>query len=175
MIFEDQLATVAIVTADMSHAQIHRAVKEVLQLMRIHLSMDVAFVSKFEGGRRVIKHVDASEGNGDIEGQQADEIERRFCERVLDARLPQPVHDVHTLPNHAHLLSNAFPIGAHMSVPIVLPDNTIYDTLCCFSFAPNHALAERDQKRLKMAADMTARLIAKSIRNGGDDDVSAQG
>lgn len=50
MIFEDQLATVAIVTADMSHAQIHRAVKEVLQLMRIHLSMDVAFVSKFEGG-----------------------------------------------------------------------------------------------------------------------------
>lgn len=158
----------AVVTADINHAQIHRAVQEVLQLMREHLAMDVAFVSKLEHGRRIIKHVDSSEEDGIVEGQHADEIERSFCERVLDARSLHPVHHVHKLLNLSDLLSTAFPKGAHMSVPIVLPDDTIYGTLCCFSFAENHALAERDQKRLKMAADMTARLIAKSIRDEND-------
>jgi GAF domain-containing protein len=168
MVFEDQLTQMAIATADASHEQIHRSVREVLQLMRAHLEMDVAFVSKFEDGRRVFKHVDASTGNWVIEAQQSDKIEQSFCQRVLDSRLPQLVHDVRALPNFADLPYTAFPIGAHMSVPIVLPGGAIYGTLCCFSFAPNHALAERDLKRLRMAADMMARLIAKSFRDEDD-------
>lgn len=165
MVLEEQLAQMAVVTANAGHEQIHRSVQEVLQLMRLHLAMDVAFVSQFEGGRRVFRQIDASAGSWVIKAQQSDPVEQSFCQRVLDGRLPQLVLDVRTLSNFAELPSTPFPIGAHMSVPIVLPDGMVYGTLCCFSFAPNYALNQRDLKRLQMAADMTARLIAKSIRD----------
>ena len=55
--------------------------------------------------------------------------------------------------------STPFPIGAHLSTAITLCNGTVYGTLCCFSFAPDESLRARDLKRLRMAADMVARLI----------------
>ena len=83
-----------------------------------------------------------------------------FCQRVVDGRLPELVHDVSKLPDVAELPPAPFPVGAHLSTPLVLGDGTIYGTLCCFSFAPNETLtAERDLKRLHMAARLAARLV----------------
>ena len=166
---EEQLRRIAVVTADMSDEQVDRSVREVLKLMREHRTMDVAFVSHFDAGRRVFRQVDAIDDRWLLSEGGSDALERSFCQRVIDGRLPQLVTDVSKLPNLADLPRTAAPIGAHLSVPIVLPDGRIYGTLCCFSLAPNEALTQRDLKRLKMAADMTARLIAKSRRMGDDD------
>jgi len=163
--FEEKLKRVAVVTADMSHGQVDRSVREVLQLMREHLAMDVAFVSRFDDGRRILHQVETNDPYWrDAEGS-SDPLERSFCQHVVDGRLPQLVTDVRQLPNLAELPPTSVPIGAHLSVPIVLPDGDVYGTLCCFSTAPNEALTHRDLKRLRMAADLTARLIAKSRRN----------
>jgi GAF domain-containing protein len=171
--FEDELEHVAVVTADMSHAQVDHSVREVLKLMREHLAMDVAFVSHFTDGRRFFRQIDAE----DLEWLNAegtsDALERSFCQRVVDGRLPQLIRDVRKLPNFADLPKTPVPIGAHLSVPIVLPDGTVYGTLCCFSHAPNEDLTQRDLKRLRMAADMTARLISKSSRRDDWDDEPA--
>ncbi len=166
--FEEKLARVAVVTADMSHGQVDRSVREVLQLMREHLAMEVAFVSRFDQGRRVLRQVETNDAYWrDAEGS-SDPLERSFCQRVVDGRLPQLVTDLRKLPDFAELPETPVPIGAHLSVPIVLPDGAVYGTACCFSSAPNEALTHRDLKRLQMAADMMARLIAKSRR---DDDL----
>jgi GAF domain-containing protein len=169
---EKQLRRVAVVTADMSDEQVDRSVREVLRLMREHLAMDVAFVSHFDAGRRVFRQVDAIDGRWLLSEGGSDALERSFCQRVIDGRLPQLITDVSKLPNLAELPHTPAPIGAHLSVPIILPDGRVYGTLCCFSLAPNEALTQRDLKRLKMAADMTARLIAK--RSGTDDDEDDQ-
>lgn len=46
-----------------------------------------------------------------------------------------------------------------MSTPIVLNDGRVYGTLCCFNFAPNEQLAQRDLKKLEMSAQLTAKKI----------------
>ncbi|MGJ7489475.1 GAF domain-containing protein [Variovorax sp. ZT4R33] len=167
---EEALRRVAVVTADMSHEQVDRSVREVLKLMREHLKMDVAFVSHFEQGRRVYQQVDAADSRWLPWEGKWDALERSFCQRVIDGRLPQLITDVTKLPNYAELPHTPAPIGAHLSVPIVLPDGRIYGTLCCFSLAPNEALTQRDLKRLQMATDMTARLVAKNSRRDDDNE-----
>lgn len=84
--------------------------------------------------------------------------------------MPQLVTDVRKLPNFRELPETAVPIGAHLSVPIVLPDGAIYGTACCFSAAPNDAVSKRDLKRLQMAADMMARTAPTSNLSASGND-----
>ncbi|MET0544060.1 MAG: GAF domain-containing protein [Variovorax sp.] len=157
-------------TADAGDRQIDRAVRDVLQLAREHLRMDVAFVSKFERGQRVFRQVDPDDGQQVIAAGGADPLEMSFCQRVIDGRLPEMVTDVTKLPDFAELPATPFRIGAHLSTPICLADGLVYGTLCCFSFAPDDSLRERDLKRLRMAAELVARLIdsARSRNAGGN-------
>jgi GAF domain-containing protein len=157
--FERKLFNLSVATADQSDPNIDRAIGEVLRLVREHLEMDVAFVSRLHDGQRIFKRVEPDDGRQVIATGGADPIETSFCQRVIQGRLPQLVRDVAKLPNFAELPPTPFSIGAHLSTPIVLADGSIYGTLCCFSFSPNEALMERDLKRLKMAAQMTARLL----------------
>ena len=76
-----------------------------------------------------------------------------------NGRMPRLVHDVASLPNKAELPPTDFPIGAHLSTPIVLTDGRVYGTFCCFSFSANQALTERDLKKLEKCAQLAARKI----------------
>ncbi|OUM04137.1 hypothetical protein A8M77_03360 [Variovorax sp. JS1663] len=158
----------AIVTPDADDGRVDRAVRDVLRLVREHLGMDLAFVSCVQGGRRLFRNVDPPHGLEIVAEGASDPEEDSFCRQVLDGRLPELVRDVGTHPGRDTLPVTPFRIGAHMSTPIQLQDGTVYGTLCCFSFAANEGLADRDLKRLQMAAQMTARLIDQARRNGKD-------
>jgi len=160
--FERRLFNLVVATADQSDPVIDRAIGEVLRLVREHLGMDVAFVSRFVDGQRVFRRVDPDDGRQVIATGGADPIEASFCQRVIDGRMPQLVRDVARLPDFAELPATPFKVGAHLSTPIVLSDGSLYGTFCCFSFLPAEDLKERDLKRLKMAAVMAARLLDKS-------------
>jgi hypothetical protein len=41
----------------------------------------------------------------------------------------------------------------------VLNDGRVYGTLCCFSYAVNDELTQRDLRKLEMSAQLTARRI----------------
>lgn len=157
--FDRRLSTLVVATADDSDANIARVVHEVLSLVREHLGMDVAFVSQFVQGQRVFRAVDQSAARPVLSVGHSDPLEQSFCQRIIDGRLPQLVADVAALPNAGDLPRVDFPIGAHLSTPVVLRDGAVYGTLCCFSFAPNDALTQRDLKRLVMAAELAARLV----------------
>jgi hypothetical protein len=160
--FDRRFSRLVVATAENSDQPIHRAVGEVLRLVRDHLAMDVVFVSHFEDGRRVFRFVAQDDARPMLTVGHSDPLEQSFCQRVVDGRLPQLVHDISTWPAAADLPATPFVIGAHLSTPIVLSDGAIYGTLCCFSMAPDDTLTERDMKRLRMASEMTARLIDKS-------------
>lgn len=157
-----RISELLVATADGSDALIDQAVPEVLRLLRQHLKMDVVFVSEFVDGRRVFRRVDTAPEARVIEAGQSAPLEETYCQRVVDGRLPRLVHDVAGTPGHFDLPPTDFPIGAHLSTPIVLNDGRVYGTLCCFSFSPNHALTQRDLRKLEMSAELTAKKINDS-------------
>ncbi|VWX63244.1 Diguanylate cyclase [Burkholderiales bacterium 8X] len=156
---ERRITRLVSATADGGDTRIDRAVREVLRLVRDHLQMEVAFVSEVTEGRRIFRHVDTEPGKELIAVGASDPLALSFCQRVLDGRMPQMVRDVSKLPDFDELPQTPWPIGAHLSTPIVLASGQVYGTLCAFSRAPNEDLTQRDLKRLQMSAQMVARLI----------------
>ena len=133
----------------------------VLKTIRKHLGMDVAFISHFREKERVLDSVDADDsapfGAGDIIP-----LEEGYCRKVVLGELPQLIPDTSVLPEALALpATSAIPIGAHLSVPIVLDDGDIYGTLCCFSYEPDQSLGERDLKIMQAFAEVLASRIAE--------------
>ena len=157
--FEVRVSELLIATADGGDALINPSITEVLRLLREHLKMDVIFVSEFVDGRRVFKRVDAKPGSQVIAEGESAPLEESFCQYVVDGRLPRLVRDAKSEPNFSELPATPFPVGAHLSTPVVLDDGSIYGTLCCFSFAPDDSLTQRDLRKLEMSAQFAARKL----------------
>ena len=68
-------------------------IRKVLGTIRTHLGMDVAFASEFTGGRRVFRAVDAAEDDCPVVAGASDPLEETYCQRVVDGRMPEIVHD----------------------------------------------------------------------------------
>jgi EAL domain-containing protein (putative c-di-GMP-specific phosphodiesterase class I) len=141
------------INADSGH------IERVLRALRKHLGMDVAFVSRFRSADRVFMHVDA-EGVSPIKQGDVLSLEVGYCQRVVDGALPELIADTSRVPLAMSLPETAaLPIGSHMSVPIYLSDGNLYGTFCCFGFAPDQSLSDRDLQVMRAFAELvTAQL-----------------
>jgi EAL domain-containing protein (putative c-di-GMP-specific phosphodiesterase class I) len=134
-------------------------VDEMLEVVRTHLGMDVAFVSRFEGGQRVFGHVAATEGVVAPAVGEGHATEATYCTRIVDGSLPRLIDDaaVHDgtkdLPVTAEL-----GIRAYAGVPIPMPDGKIYGTLCAYSGDPNQFNPD-DVHALELAAALIAHRL----------------
>eukprot|EP01030_Chromulinospumella_sphaerica_P021665 gene21665-21616_t len=132
-----KVSELLVATSDSADALIDDSVQQVLTLLREQMNMDVVFVSEFTGNRRVFKRVATRPDHAVIAAGQSDPLETSWCQRVVDGRLPGYIANTAALPEAAALAKDlAFPIGTHISAPIVLQDGEVYGTLCCFSFHP---------------------------------------
>lgn len=155
-----QVTELLVATADESDELVDRAVSMVLRMLRERMQMDVVFVSEFTDGQRVMRHVAASADQPVVSQGDAAPLEASWCQRVVDGRLPRFIADAAALPASAALLKDVpFPIGTHISTPIVLQSGEVYGTLCCFSFHPQNEPNPEDLKKL----EFTARLAAQKI------------
>jgi GAF domain-containing protein len=159
---EVKVAELLVATADEADTLIDNSVPEVLRLLREKMKMDVVFVSEFTDGKRVFRYVDQTPGKEVIAAGGADPLEESWCQRVVDGRLPQLIADAAPLQAADPSLATPFPIGTHLSAPIVLGTGQIYGTLCCFSFGRNPQITERDLNKLRYTAELTARKIETS-------------
>lgn len=117
----------------------------VLRAIREHMGMDVAFIARFENGQRHFQEFDAAASGVLIDRDRASPLDETYCQRVIDGRLPQILHDARSNEEALRLPATLqIPIGAHLSVPIRLSNDVVYGTLCCFSTSPNHSLNHRD-------------------------------
>jgi PAS domain S-box-containing protein len=130
---------------------------DLLQAVRRHLDMDVAFVSEFTGGRRVFRFVDAAaEDDGLLVPGTGDPLEATYCARIVDGLLPEVIPDTSLEPLALEIPGTvSLPVGSHIGVPITFPDGRLYGTLCCFSHAPAD-LDRRDRLALALVADVVA-------------------
>ncbi len=159
---EVRVSELLVATAEHSDAALDHSIGEVLRLLRERMGMDVVFVSEFVDGQRVFRHVAQAPGVDLLAEGQGEPLEQSWCQRVVDGRLPQYIADARKDPAAAPLLKNlTFPIGTHISTPVVLGNGEVYGTLCCFSFEPSGRASPEDLSRLKL----TARLAAQRLEN----------
>jgi GAF domain-containing protein len=157
---EVQVSELLIATADGSDAELDQSIGDVLRLLRERLSMDVVFVSEFIDGQRIFRQVEQAPGVNLIAAGEGAPLEESWCQRVVDGRLPQFIADASKDAAAAPLLRELpFPIGTHISTPLVLSNGEVCGTLCCFSFEPQGKANREDLTKLKM----TARLAAQRL------------
>jgi EAL domain-containing protein (putative c-di-GMP-specific phosphodiesterase class I) len=139
-------------------------VKRSLQAIRAHLGMEVAFVSEIVGDRSVFRHVDAPGLEAMIKAGDSHLLEDSYCRHILTGRLPQLIPDTAAEPLAMALpITQALPIGKHVSVPIRLADGSVHGMFCCFGFKADPSLRERDLQMMRAFADLTAFEIGREV------------
>lgn len=153
-----------IVLADADATSFDEILRDALRAIRVHLGMDVAFVSEFSNGKRIFRHVDSRMDNPPIRVGDSNPLDESYCQRIVDGRLPELIRDAALVPAALELpVTTALPVGAHLSVPIRLADGTIYGTFCCFSVTPDPSLQERDLAMMRVFGDFAAKQIDRQL------------
>lgn len=138
--------------------------QRLLQSTRLHMGMEVAFISEFEKGLRIFRYVDEADGVDIIAVGVGDLKEDSYCQRVVDGRLPELIHDAQILDAALELpVTKAIGVGAHLSIPIRLRDGSVFGTFCCFSFQADYSLSERDHALMKVFAEIASELIEQDV------------
>jgi EAL domain-containing protein (putative c-di-GMP-specific phosphodiesterase class I) len=139
-------------------------VKRSLQAIRTHLDMEVAYVSEFVGDHIVFREVDAPGLEAMIKAGDQRSIDEVYCRHILEGRLPQLIPDTAAEPvAMAMPITRAVPIGKHMSVPIRMPDGSVFGMFCCLGFAADHSLHERDMQMMRVFAELAAFEINREL------------
>ena len=131
-----------------------------LKAAREHLGMEVAYVSEFIENSSIFRNVDAPEKKHLAAVGDQHSLDDVYCKHILEGRLPELIPDTSKEPVAISLpITQAAPIGAHMSVPIRLSSGKIYGMFCCLSSAADPSLTERDLSVMRAFADIAAQQI----------------
>ncbi|GJD54881.1 putative signaling protein [Methylobacterium dankookense] len=124
--------------------------------------MDVGFVSEFLNGNRVFRFSDSETYSNPVVVGASDPLDKSFCYYIARGLMPEIMHDARENPVAAQLpVTDALPVGAHLSVPLRYDDGTPFGTLCCFSFTPDRTLTTRDLGVLRLCADVVSAAMQK--------------
>lgn len=160
MAFDGWLTTAGNPRAASSHGTIRQA----LEAVRTHLGMQVAYVSEFVGNDSVFREVDAPGLEALIAPGDSRSLDDVYCRHILAGRLPELIPDTADFALAQSLpITRAVPIGAHMSVPLRLPDGRTYGMFCCLSAQPDRSLTERDLQVMRVFADLAAHQIGHDL------------
>jgi len=138
------------------------AIQRSLSAIRRHLDMDIAYVSEFSNNTSIFRKVDAPGLEHLVKVGDTMSLDDVYCRHILEGRLPQLIPDTALEPLALSLpITYQAPIGKHVSVPIIMPDGTIYGMFCCLGARADSSLRDRDLEVLKVFADVTAAEIAQ--------------
>lgn len=145
-----------------------RIIVDLLQLARSSFGMKAGFVSEIDDDLRIFRYVDADADFDVIKVGQGGRLEESYCQLVIEGGLPGLVRDAQRECAVRHLpATHEIPIGAHLSVPLVFEDGTVYGTFCCFSNKSMEYLAEKDFALFKSLAQFTVAILERR-RAGGE-------
>jgi EAL domain-containing protein (putative c-di-GMP-specific phosphodiesterase class I) len=132
-------------------------VQRALRAVREHLGLQVAYASQFIGDRAVYHSVDAPGLEHLLQPGDSRPLDEVYCRDILDGRLPQLMTDTSRYPLAvAKPITAAVPIGAHVSVPLTLPNGEVYGMFCCLGPVADDTLSVRDLEMMRVFADLAA-------------------
>lgn len=155
-----QPSELLVATAEGRDEALDKVLPSLLALVRRQLAMDVVFVSEFRDGQRVFRNVEVPADQPVIAQGGADPLEASWCARVVDGRLPEVMPDASRWLAQGAMDAPGFPIGTHLSVPIVLVNGSVYGTVCCFSFRVSQRLLEQDHEALCRVAALLGEALS---------------
>ncbi|MBS0452241.1 MAG: GAF domain-containing protein [Proteobacteria bacterium] len=146
------------------HAQsiVERSVGNMLGLIRETLELDVVFVGEFVNDQRVFRHVSKDDGMTLIEVGGAHPLDLSLCWRIANGRFPALVCNVREVVDEYELPPIYMQLGGHVGVPVRLGDGRLYGSLCGASTKACPHLQAQDVKRMEIAAQAIARLLAQA-------------
>ena len=153
--------------ADMLSAGQHKhSTEEFLQralaAVRTHLGLQVAYISEFEGNDAVFRVVDAPGLEHLAKPGDRHSLDDVYCRHILAGHLPELIPDTAAEPVAMALpITTAIPIGAHVSVPLRLPDGEVYGMFCCLGPSSDPSLNARDLATMRTFAELAAFEIAE--------------
>ncbi len=134
-------------------------IDRILDAVRSHLGMEIAFASRIYDGVREFTHIRA-DCPVPVAPGVAEPLEQTLCQAVLDGRLPALMHDASQHEAAAPMpITKLLPVGSHLNVPLTLSNGQIYGTFCCVSRTPDLSLTERDMATLRAFAQLAAQQI----------------
>ncbi len=137
-------------------------VQQVLHSVRQHLDMEIAYVSEFVGGESVFRFVDAPGLEALIKPGDSRSLDDVYCRHILAGRLPELMPDTAQFALAAAMpVTQAVPIGAHVSVPLRMSNGEVFGMFCCLSPRTNASLNDRDLQIMRAFAEIAARQIDK--------------
>lgn len=145
-------------------------VDRILSVVRSHLGMDVAFAAEVTDTHSIIRHCETGEGAPFVAGASFP-LEDGYCKRVLTGTIPELIRDTALIPEISRLpCTLEMPIGAHLSVPLILSNGDVYGTFCCFSYGADDSLHERDVRTMRAFASLAALEIEAELANSSRED-----
>jgi GAF domain-containing protein len=153
-------------TGDWSTRPEFESLTNFLAQVRQALGMEVAFVSRFHAGSRIVEAADASDQvQNPLRAGDADEVDNTYCQLILKGQLDPVIRDVDAHPQAAQLdITQRLKIRSYISATIVLASGGVFGTLCCYSGQARSDLQAIDAAALQAVADAIAADIDRHGR-----------
>ena len=139
--------------------------QNVLEMAQRHLQMDLTFLAEFRDGRKVFRGFG---GDPSSFGWAVDDglpLEDSYCQLMVRGELPAAVPDTAAEPAVRGLATTVDAgIGSYVGVPVLLPDGTLYGSLCTVSHRARD-LDARDSQFLGMLAELVGAEAQKLLEH----------
>ncbi|HEX8343436.1 MAG TPA: diguanylate cyclase [Actinoplanes sp.] len=137
------------------------------------LDMQVAFVSEFRDGHRVVTHSMSAPGGPVLPVGLAHPVEETVCHLIVSGAVATLTPDAAADPvlaGHPH--TAAFGIGAYAGAPLAVAGR-VRGAVCCASTAPAGTLNPRDESTLRAVTTYIGDLLTTDPEPGPDPDPGA--
>ena len=136
-------------------------VGRLLSRVRELFGLESAFVSRFDDDQQTFTHINTSVPLPIAVGDQRP-LAISLCQHVLAGRLPTVITDATTHPVSADIdVVRAGLVRAYLSVPLTLPNGSLYGTLCCLSASRRPDITEQAAAALAFAAEQVGELLGR--------------
>nr|WP_137676735.1 EAL domain-containing protein [Parerythrobacter lutipelagi] len=156
---------VALDSTETDAGQPESRVDRILDAVRQHLGVEIAFVTKFHEDDRELMNVrsdlDLPMGPGYREPK-----EDGYCWHVLQGNLPELIQDPADYPfTEQFAITKMLPVGCHLNVPLRLSDGSVYGSFCALSRKPDRSMTERDLGVVRAFAQLAAEQIEVDLES----------
>ena len=125
----------------------------VLDIIREHLGMDIAWLSEFTGGEQILRAAAGALGDTGVGVGSATALDASYCTRVVDGRLPPMIPDAQADPRTRALpITMDLGIGSYVGAPLRDADGMTVGMLCCLSASATPELVAGDARFIQLLA-----------------------
>ncbi len=143
-------------------------IQEILNSIRYHMGMEVAFIARFTDDKRLIEFTatEQSVTEPSLHPHDSSPKKESYCQKIVDGDLPNIIPDTSKNSVTRSLsVTKALNIGAYIGVPIFIDGSQLYGTLCCYNQSPHKDLQDSHSAFLNVMADFIGQIFKRRLGN----------